>query len=202
MTAPLHLHGFETSNNMKVRVALGYKGLDYDWHPIDPEKDRERIAELSGQYLTPVLVHGETVLFDSAAILRYLDANFRDTPRLYGSDRFEQWEVEDEEFWARIVLAGPMMDVVHARIAGEELAEEEVDDATQRFQEAVEELVAKLDGQRFLVGESLSAADIHAACILQRIKLSGLFPLPESIAEIDGWFESVIRHDRLRQPLP
>ena len=30
MTAPLHLHGFETSNNMKVRVALGYKGLDYE----------------------------------------------------------------------------------------------------------------------------------------------------------------------------
>ncbi len=39
---------------------------------------------ISGQHLTPVIEHGEVVLFDSAAILRYLDAAFRETPPLFG----------------------------------------------------------------------------------------------------------------------
>ena len=48
---------------MKVRVALGYKGIAHEFRSIDPA-DRDGVVRLSGQHLTPVLVHGETVLFD------------------------------------------------------------------------------------------------------------------------------------------
>ena len=37
--SPLIVHGFETSNNMKVRVGLGYKSIPYRFETIDP-KDR------------------------------------------------------------------------------------------------------------------------------------------------------------------
>ena len=62
------VYGFDTSNNIKVRVGLGYKGLDYEFRRIEPG-DREEIVRVSGQHLTPVLAHGETVLFDSARLL-------------------------------------------------------------------------------------------------------------------------------------
>ncbi|MHC5062950.1 MAG: glutathione S-transferase family protein, partial [Planctomycetota bacterium] len=75
MSSKVQVYGFETSNNMKVRVALGYKGIPYEFKSIDPA-DRSRIQDLSGQFLTPVLVHGEQVVADSAAILRYLDLAF------------------------------------------------------------------------------------------------------------------------------
>ena len=98
------VYGFETSNNMKVRVALGFKGIDYEFRSIEP-RDRADLVRVSGQNLTPVLVHGGCVLFDSAAILRYLDANFPGTPKLFGDSHRQQWEIEDWELFARTELA-------------------------------------------------------------------------------------------------
>ena len=66
MKPELTILGFETSNNIKVRVALGFKEIPYEFRTIDPA-DRSEIVRLSGQHLTPVLVHGDRVLFDSAA---------------------------------------------------------------------------------------------------------------------------------------
>ena len=81
----LVIYGFETSNNFKVRIALGFKGIGHRFETIDPS-DRAALVEMSGQPFTPIMVHGDTTLFDSAAILRFLEANFLDTPKLFSSD--------------------------------------------------------------------------------------------------------------------
>ena len=87
MSKPLELYQIGGSpNNVRVRIALGFKGLAYDTWDLPMETgqfpfDRSRLVELSGQPRTPVLKHGEVVIFDSGGILRYLEANFRDTPR-------------------------------------------------------------------------------------------------------------------------
>ena len=164
--ADLILHGFETSNNIKVRIALGYKGLDYEFRTIHPEQ-RDAIVAFSGQHLTPVLEHGSTVLFDSAAILRYLDANFRDTPRLFGTSGTQQWEIEDHEFFARTQLAGPMMRVIHSRIAGKPLSEDATTACNHDFARAVQQLVDALGRSEWLVGDTMSAGDITAAAVIQ-----------------------------------
>ncbi|HJO04460.1 MAG TPA: glutathione S-transferase N-terminal domain-containing protein [Acidobacteriota bacterium] len=44
------VYGFETSNNYKVRVALGAKDLAYEFRTIDPG-DRSTIVEASGHSL-------------------------------------------------------------------------------------------------------------------------------------------------------
>ena len=82
MSDQIVVHGFETSNNFKVRVALGFKGIDYRFETIDPA-DRAGLVELSGQPFSPVMTHGDLVIFDSGAIMRYLEANFQDTPPLF-----------------------------------------------------------------------------------------------------------------------
>ncbi len=192
MSAEVVVHGFETSNNMKVRIALGYKGIPYEFRTID-RSERGEIVRISGQHLTPVLTHGDCVLFDSAAILRYLDANFPDTPKLFGRDRDEQWEVEDLELFARTELAGPMMEVVHHKVSGGT-----VDDAMQQrcaavFGEAVSELAARIDGREWLVGEVMSAADITAAAVVFRVRDVGIFPLPPAAEALFGWVERVTR---------
>lgn len=86
---PIVIHGFETSNNLKVRAALEYKGLPYEFRTIEP-RDRTELVRRLGQFLTPVMEHGETLLVDSGAILRYLDANFPKTPKLFGGSHGEQ----------------------------------------------------------------------------------------------------------------
>ena len=195
MSSELIVHGFETSNNMKVRVALGYKDIPYTFHEIDP-RDRAEIVRLSGQHLTPVMQHGDVVLFDSATILRYLDANFRDTPPLFGESRDEQWAIEDHELFARAQLAAPLMELVHHRVAGGT-----VDDAMQsrcqgEFTFAAIKLIAALDGRQWLVGDRMTAADVTAAAVFYRIRAAGVFELPEGADTVAPWVERVMRYDR------
>ena len=194
MSSAVVVYGFETSNNMKVRVALGYKGIAYEFRSIDP-KDREEIRRISGQFLTPVLVHGERVVSDSAAILRYLDAEFSDTPHLFGDSHAQQWEIEDWEFFARVDLARPMMEVVHLKVYGKEVGAELMQRCSTNFAEAVTKLAAKMSGQAWLVGERMSAADITAAAVLTRVQNAELFPLPAAMSELASWQNRVMHFD-------
>ena len=73
-------------NNIKIRMALRFKGIEFEAIALDPSDRSELVAE-SGQELAPVVADRGIVLNDSEAILQYLDANYRDTPRLFPADR-------------------------------------------------------------------------------------------------------------------
>ncbi len=194
MTDPIDVYGFETSNNMKVRVALGYKGIAYRFHSIEPSQ-REAIIKLSGQYLTPVLHHGNRVLSDSAAILRYLDSEFRDTPRLFGDSLAEQWEIENWELFGRAELAGPMLKVVHTRVNGGTLDQEQLESCNCDFSAAVDKLAAGIRNREWLIGQSMTAADITAAAVMTRVRGASLFDLPASAKELEAWEARVMHFD-------
>jgi glutathione S-transferase len=194
MAQSVVVHGFETSNNMKVRIGLGYKGIPFEFRTIDPA-DRSEIERISGQFFTPVLVHGDTVLFDSGAILRYLDANWRDTPRLFGGSYPEQRAIEGWEGFARTVLAAPMMELVMRRVMGGTVDDELRERCGQEFARATDELSEALDGRDWLVGDALSAADVTAAAVCARIRSSGMLPAPPAFEAIGGWVDRVVAHD-------
>ena len=80
---------------------------------------RPRYHEVSGQPLTPVLKHGEQVIFDSASILRYLEANFRDSPQLFSHDYAEMKKIEEWEWFARTDCSRPVGEVFRAAQAGD-----------------------------------------------------------------------------------
>jgi glutathione S-transferase len=199
MKSQVIIHGFETSNNMKVRIALGYKGIPYDFRRINPA-DRSEILRLSGQHLTPVMEHRKVVLFDSAAIIRYLESNFRDTPGLLGTSRDEQWLIEDLELFARATLAGPMMDVVHRRVSGRAVDEAMQARCQDAFTNAATRLIEALDGRDWLVGAGMSLADVTAAAVIYRVRGSGMFDLPREIESIAGWIDRVMAYDRYLEP--
>jgi len=194
MTPEITIYGFETSNNMKVRVTLGYKEIPYVFNKIDP-MDRDELVRLSGQHLTPVMLHGQSVLFDSAAILRYLDANFRDGPSLFGTSHREQWEIEDWELFARVTLAGPLMEVVHHRVHGGTVDDAMQARCAQAFADAATRLIEALEGREWLVGDRMTAADITAAAVMYRIRAAGLFEMPAGIESIGGWIDRVMAYD-------
>jgi glutathione S-transferase len=199
MSHEIDVYGFETSNNMKVRVALGYKEIPYEFHKIDPA-DRSEIVRLSGQHLTPVLLHGDRVLFDSAAILRYLDANFRDRPSLFGTNRDEQWAIEDLELFARATLAAPMMEVVHHRVSGGTVDEAMQTRCAGAFAEAAAQLIGALGERDWLVGDRMSAADVTAAAVMYRIRQGKLFPPPAGADAVHAWVDRVMTYDRFYDP--
>ena len=61
----------------KVRGTLEGKGIEYEKIevPLDRE-ERTELLEVSGQYMVPVLVDGDTVLKDSSAIIDYLNDKY------------------------------------------------------------------------------------------------------------------------------
>ncbi|MFQ5586313.1 MAG: glutathione S-transferase N-terminal domain-containing protein [Thermodesulfobacteriota bacterium] len=61
----------------RVRLALEAKGIEYEKVEVPQYRDeRTELFELSGQYMVPVLVDGERVISDSAAIVAYLNEKY------------------------------------------------------------------------------------------------------------------------------
>ena len=166
MTARITLYELPPSpNNLKVRLALGYKGLAYDREPLQFEQfpgDRSTLVAVSGQPRTPVLKHGETVIFDSGAIVRYLEANFRDTPPLFSADWHVHGEIEQWELFARTAI-GSVVGGVFQQALAPPPDPQALKQARDDLQEATGRIEDQLAKGAFLVGDSPTMADI--ACV-------------------------------------
>jgi len=85
----MKLYGyFRSSASYRVRIALNMKGLDYDQVSVHLAKgkqyDRE-FSAISPQNLVPVLEHDGQLLYQSLAIIQYLEEKFPE-PRLLPKD--------------------------------------------------------------------------------------------------------------------
>jgi glutathione S-transferase len=154
-----HLAG--SPNCMKARIALGYKGLAYESIVVDP-KDRAEVIKISGQPFTPVLVHNECVLFDSSAILRYLDANFRSTKPLFSSDYDTMRAIERFERLGRNELSEPIGIAFRQLMSGAPVPAE-LARASALLNEHTGQIEARLREGDWLVGDAMTAADVIAA---------------------------------------
>ena len=191
--AAIEVFGFETGNNMKVRITLKYKDLPYIFHSIDPQ-DRAQIEALTGQPLTPVMRHGDVLLFDSGAILRYLDANFPAAPRLFCGDRKTLVAIEGWEIFGRAKLLAPLIRVVNHRLEGGD--DQVVFAAAQAaFKLAVTELAPALEGRRWLVGDSMTGADVTTAPVVFRGSGYGFCAREDLDRQILDWMDRVMAYD-------
>lgn len=82
MSEMLVLYSYwRSSASYRVRMALNLKGLDYEIRPVHLVRDGGQqfapdYTRLNPQQLVPTLVHGETVITQSMAMLEYLEECF------------------------------------------------------------------------------------------------------------------------------
>jgi len=165
MDRPLKLYDLAVSpNNIKVRCALAYKQLAYEKIAVDPAKRPELVA-VSGQPLAPVLLHGDTVVYDSYAITRYLDANFPGTPRLYSADRDTIKAIETWELFTR-TEAGPAISMIFGQYFGAEVDADKVRRANEMVNRAASRVEETLAKGEWLVGSAPTAADFAVGTML------------------------------------
>jgi glutathione S-transferase len=197
-------------NNQKVRIGLGFKGLPFERSILEFDRfpgDRSGIVAVSGQPRTPVLKHGGTVIFDSGAILRYLEANFRDAPSLFSEDYEEFGEIEQWEAFGRHGLSGPVS-VMFTEAFAPEKNDDGIGRANQRMRDLTGEIERRLAETGFLVGGRLTAADVSTAPLVVLAMLSadtapgpiGRFfaehlQLGEDRDRTRQWVGSVLAHD-------
>ncbi|HKY60936.1 MAG TPA: glutathione S-transferase family protein [Gemmatimonadota bacterium] len=196
-------------NSVKVRVALGFKGLDYEIREM-MAADRAPMIEAAGWPLVPILLDGDVVMRDSAAILHYLEANYRDAPSLTPASR-------DDIQSAEALLARLNPEVLGIQWSvEEEMRKPEADRDTARIAAhrsgmiaALGRLDERLAADPWLVGGAMSIYDIILACNLLPSRPPARFveqsPLWRFCADhlaldgdrpaVEAWVDRVIAHD-------
>ena len=76
---------FRSSASYRVRIALAFKGLPFDYKAVHLTRDeqfKESYAAVSAARLVPLLKDGDAVLTQSLAIIEYLEETHPDPPVL------------------------------------------------------------------------------------------------------------------------
>ena len=195
-------------NAVKVRVALGYKGLDFETREM-AAADRAPMIEAAGWPMIPILIDGHVVMRDSTAILHYLEANYRHTPSLTPESR-------DEIRTAETLLANVSPEILrHQWRLSPEIRKPEAERDLETIEAAREALVAsterlerRLSSRPWLVGEAMSIYDIVLACNLipahpprRFVEQSPIWEFFDRHFRVDGdsrlaaWIDAVLEHD-------
>ncbi len=154
------LYRAEWSTNVeRVALALAHKGLEVESVVIDYD-DRSPVEEVSGQGLVPVIVDAGTVVGDSAAILRHLEARFPD-PALFPADPARRAELDEFVEWFNAVWKGPPNEIEAELTAGAPDADRIAALAAQ-MDDWLDGFERRLGGRDHLFGDGFSAADCIA----------------------------------------
>jgi glutathione S-transferase len=156
----LRLYRIPFSTNVeRVALALAHKGIAVEYVDVD-DADRSPVVEVSGQELVPVLVDGDLVLYDSPAILEYLEARHPEPP-LYPTDESRRAEVRVFVAWFNHVWKRPP-NLIAAEEKKPEPDRQRIAELAQRITDALALFESLLAGRDFLFGDELTVADVVA----------------------------------------
>ena len=221
----LELHQFRHSAFcLKVRMVLQAKGLSYRTVEVTPGVGQVAVFRLSGQRQVPVLVDGDTVLADSTAIAFHLEEREAD-PALLPADARQAAQVRLLEDWADTTLAGavrvalaqaaaldpqlrvallpddlpdPVRTVMGAIPGGWVSNVTELVNQNERAEllASLEQLATAVQASPWLVGDSMTLADIAVAAQLSLLR----FPSSSGSALAGKGVPGLSDHPKL-QPL-
>ena len=161
-----------SSNVQKVLWALGELDLEYTRDDIGGPFGRNREPPyliMNPNGLVPTLVDGDTVLWESNVIVRYLARKYAPNSLLPDSltdlARAEQWMD-----WQQTVVAPAHFPVFWGliRTAPEDRDLDAINNGRDRFEQVMTILDYHLSDSAFVGGESLSMADIPVGIMVYR----------------------------------
>ncbi|MGH8402969.1 MAG: glutathione S-transferase family protein [Gammaproteobacteria bacterium] len=183
-----------SSNSLKVRVTAALLDIPLDLHNVELPKGEQRRPEylaINPMGKVPVLVDGEFVLPESAAIMIYL-AESKPGNTLYPAERHARAEVNRWLFWAANHWAPAVAALTFEKVLKKRFFNGEPDAAQIKRQEDLIQGFAKvLDEQltkrQWVAGNTLTLADVAiAAAFTSPVQL----PI-SSWPHIASWLERV-----------
>jgi glutathione S-transferase len=187
----IKLYDFPSSPNcQRVKVVLAEKKLPFETVPVDLRQKEQKKADflkLNPYGKVPVIVDGNTVLYESCIINEYLEEKYPETP-LMPKDHAKRAKIRILIDYGLNHLDGPY----------QKLRQEMMKDAKERDQEVIENAKKDLKSllQRFEreIGEqSYLAGDFSlgdAAVIPRFLRLEGFGVLPDpSLPKLGAWLQ-------------
>lgn len=163
--------GSGSQYSWRVMLALEHKRLAYESHLLEfsrQEHKSPQMLKLSPRGLLPVLTDGDYVIFESLAILYYLDLKYPE-PRLFGRSPEESGTI------MRVICefqtnAEPQINTVAGAVFDAKLArrQDEVMEAVRGVANEARVIEARLSQCDWIVGEQVSAVDF---CVFPAIQL-------------------------------
>lgn len=171
----LTIYGRATSSNVQlVMWAVGELGLPHerlDYGHAYGGLDTEEFAALNPHRKIPVLADGDLVVWESAAILRYLAARYGNGGAFWPSDPVTRAKVDMWAEWGKNELCQAFTVPIfwsRVRTAAADRDESALSAAVKRFDSLTHILAHQVQGQRFVCGDHLTTADIVIGHLLYR----------------------------------
>ena len=189
----------------RVMLALEVKRLPYESRLLEFSKDEHKTPaylRLNPRGKVPTLKDGDFVIYESLAIMSYIDRKYPDPP-LFGKTPEETgliWRAlaECESY---ILPAGDK--VVRPIFFGKGLDKvEEIQEAAETLRRELKTIDKRLAGSDWLVGDKISAADIGVFPLVQLLSRAaskeaarplnlGLLPLDQSFPNVAKWVQRI-----------
>ena len=189
----------------RVMLTLEVKGLNYESKLLEFSKGDHKTPaylKLNPRGKVPSLKDGDFVLYESLAIMSYIDRKYPDPP-LFGKTPEEtgliwRWLAECESY---VVSAGDKL--VRPIFFGQGLERvEEIQQGAQTLRDEFKRLDERLARSQWLIGDKLSAADIGIFPITQLVLRAaskeaaqpfnlGFLPLEQRFPNIARWLQRI-----------
>lgn len=194
-------------NVRRARLTAAVLGLALDEIAIDFAKNEQKspaYLALNPNGVVPTLVDGDFVLTESRAIMQYLATKKPEAGLLPRDERgradVTRWQFWDSSHFSPQVGTLAFQRVLKKRFGLGEPDAAKVDEALAAFRRFAAVLNQTLDGRPYVVGESLTLADLTLASSLMYAEPAGV-PLAE-FAHVDAWFGRMRALDAWKQTSP
>jgi glutathione S-transferase len=169
-------------------MGLAWEAPDFSMRNRDHKKPE--FLKLNPNGKVPVLVDGDTVLWESVAINGYLAEKY--APAMLGATLEDRAHVAKWGLWSQIEYQKPLIAIFIQKVFVP--AEHQDEAVIAKSIEAAGPLNALLDAhladRSFMVGDTFTLADIHVASVA---RLNALVDLSlEGLPHLDAWLRAML----------
>jgi glutathione S-transferase len=189
----------------RVMLTLEVKGLTYESKLLEFSKGDHKTSaylQLNPRGKVPTLKDGDFVLYESLAIISYLDRKYP-APSLFGKTPEETGLIWRSLAECESYIVSASNKVVRPIFFGQGLDKvEEIQQAAQTLRDELKLMDERLAGSQWLVGDKISAADIGVFPLVQLILRAaskeaaqpfnlGFLPLTERFPNVARWAQRI-----------
>jgi glutathione S-transferase len=204
--AAIIVHGFPGSTYVQiVRLVLAHKAVEFQFRDLETEMNTPEHRELHPFEYVPILQHGSFTLYETSAIVGYIDETFPD-PRLTPESsqkraKMNQWiSAVNAYYYPQIVYH-----LSHERSVfpalGIKSDERVVQAALPKIERALDVMERELNtGQPFLIGGTVTLADLFMVpCLTSLARTDEGRGILERHPLVSGWRERMEQLDSVKR---
>ncbi|EQA70824.1 glutathione S-transferase family protein [Leptospira noguchii] len=187
----IKLHGASISNYVnKVKLGILEKGLEYEQVRIAPSQEEE-FLKISPMGKIPVLEMDGKFIFESGAILEFLDTIFPQTPKLIPEDSWEAARVREISTIIETYLDIPARRIYLLATRGKEVSPEIVEEVHPILVKGIKALQRVVRFSPYIAGEVFTMADCSGFAHLSVLdeELRPFYPDNHPLDLLNGWKE-------------